>query len=157
MDILIPVLFITAGFLLIILEVYLIPGFNVVGVLGFLLIVFAIGYMYTEISPVGGSVALVGSLIGGASIFYMLWKSGAWERFILATTLADDPQQERTEQRKQFLGKRGVAVTSLRPSGHVEIDGERVEVVTRGEFISAGSSIRVVAMKDRWSYVVRLD
>lgn len=159
MDILIPVLFITVGFLLIILEVYLIPGFNVVGILGFLLIVFAIGYMYTEISPLGGSVALVGSLVGGVLMFYMLWKSGAWERFILATTLADNPQRESSgvERRKRFLGKRGIAVTSLRPSGHVEIDGERVEVVTRGEFISAGSNIRVVAMKDRWSYVVRLD
>lgn len=159
MDILIPVLFIAVGFLLIVVEVYLIPGFNVVGILGFLLIVFAIGYMYTEVSTIGGSVALLGSLVGGVSIFYMLWKSGAWDRFILATTMAENPVQERSgrEHRKRFLGKRGVAVTSLRPSGHVEIDGERVEVVTRGEFISAGSNIRVVAMKGRWSYVVRLD
>lgn len=159
MDILLPVLFITVGFLLIILEVYLIPGFNVVGILGFLLIIFAIGYMYTEISPLGGSLALVGSLVGGVSIFYMLWKSGAWERFILATTLAENSSAARSgaDQRRRFLGKRGVAVTSLRPSGYVEVDGERVEVVTRGEFISEGSSIRIVAMKDRWSYVVCLD
>ena len=159
MDILIPVLFITVGFLLIIVEVYLIPGFNVVGILGFLLIVFAIGYMYTEISPFGGSVALIGSVIGGVLIYYMLWKSGAWERFILATSLGEDQDAERAgnEQRKRFLGRRGVAVTSLRPTGYVDIDGERVEVVTRGEFISVGSNIRIVAMKDRFRFVVCLD
>ena len=38
----------------------------------------------------------------------------------------------------------------------VEIDGERIEVVTEGEYIAAGSNVRVVAM-DRRRYFARLD
>lgn len=41
-------------------------------------------------------------------------------------------------------GRRGVAVSSLRPSGVAEIDGERVDVVTSGGYIPAGESIEVV-------------
>lgn len=41
-------------------------------------------------------------------------------------------------------GRRGVAVTSLRPSGIAEIDGERVDVVSSGGYIPAGDPIEVV-------------
>ncbi|MBW3604479.1 MAG: hypothetical protein KY460_06100 [Actinobacteria bacterium] len=41
-------------------------------------------------------------------------------------------------------GRRGVAVSSLRPSGVAEIDGERVDVVTAGGYIQAGHPIEVV-------------
>jgi membrane-bound serine protease (ClpP class) len=61
-----------------------------------------------------------------------------------------------SEQRARYLGKTGVALSPLRPTGIVEIDGERVEVATEGDFIAAGSRIKVVAM-DRRRYFVRLD
>lgn len=149
---------IVTGFALILVEVYLVPGFNVIGILGFLLVVFAVGFVYTESGVVGGSMALFGSGAAGAAMFYWLWKSGAWNKFILATSLRhDDVQVAREhEHRARYLGKTGVAVTPLRPTGVVEVDGERIEVVTEGEFIAAGSKIRVVAM-DRRRYFARLD
>ncbi len=158
MEVLIPILFISVGFLLIVVEVYLIPGFNVIGILGFLLIVFAVGYMYSESGLVGGTIALAGSAGSGVLLFYLLWRSGAWDRFILATTLRVDDEVvvREADQRKRYLGKSGVAITSLRPTGVVEIEGERIEVATEGEFIAAGSSVRIVAM-DRRRYFARLD
>ncbi len=158
MELLIPLSFILVGFGLIVVEVYLIPGFNVVGVLGFLLIVFAIGYVFSEMGPAGGAVALAGSLATGTMLFYGLWKSGAWDRFILAASLRHDVDvaAREHEHRSRYLGKTGVAMTPLRPTGVVEIDGERIEVVTEGEFIASGSSIRVVAM-DRRRYFARLE
>lgn len=53
------------------------------------------------------------------------------------------------------LGKIGVAVTPLRPTGTAEIEGSRVPVSTEGEFIAQGSYVRVVA-KARKRYFVRL-
>lgn len=158
MDFLIPILLIAAGFALIIVEVYLIPGFNVIGVLGFLLIVFAIGYVFSEQGVVGGGLTLFGSGAMGALLFYGLWRSGAWNQFILATNLRQNSEvvAREHEHRARYLGKKGVAMTPLRPTGIAEIDGERIEVVTEGEFIAAGSLIRVVAM-DRRRYFARLD
>ncbi len=158
MEFLIPILLIVVGFALILVEVYLVPGFNVIGILGFLLIVFAVGFVFTESGMVGGSLALFGSSAAGAALFYTLWKSGAWNRFILATSLRHDDElvAREHEHRARYLGKTGVAVTPLRPTGVIEVDGERIEVVTEGEFIAAGSNVRVVAM-DRRRYFARLD
>lgn len=149
---------IAIGFALIIVEVYLIPGFNVIGVLGFLLIVFAIGYVFSEEGVLGGGLTLIGTGAAGALLFYGLWRSGAWNRFILATNLRQSSEivAREHEHRARYLGKKGVAMTPLRPTGVAEIDGERIEVVTEGEFIAAGSLIRVVAM-DRRRFFARLD
>ena len=157
MELLIPIVLVVIGLGLIVAEVYLVPGFNVVGIMGFLLLVFAVGYSYSEGGFLGGTLALIstGGVTGG--VFYLLWRSGAWERFVLATNLkADDSLVQReSEDRARYLGKVGTAATPLRPTGIAEIEGERIEVVTEGDFIAAGSRIRVVAM-DRRRYFVRL-
>jgi membrane-bound serine protease (ClpP class) len=142
---------------LIAVEVYLVPGFNVVGVFGFVVILFAIGYAFSETGLVGGIYALIGTVVVGGGLFYLMWTSGAWDRFVLATNLRSDEDSvvRESEHRAKYLGKSGVAMTPLRPTGVAEIDGERIEVVTEGEFIASGSKVRVVAM-DRRRFFVRL-
>ena len=137
LELLIPILLIVVGFALILVEVYLVPGFNVIGILGFLLIVFAIGYVFTETGLLGGSLALFASVAAGIGLFYGLWKSGAWNRFILATSLRHDDElvAREHEHRARYLGKTGVAITPLRPTGVIEIGGERIEVVTEGMWL----------------------
>ncbi len=157
MDLLLPIALIVVGLALILIEVYLVPGFNIFGILGALTIVFAVGYAFSEGGLAFGALALVGSVAAVAGVSWFLYATGAWDRFVLSTSLRRDPgtvERER-EDRKKFLGQTGVAVTPLRPTGVVEIDGERVEVSTEGEFIAAGSRVRVVAM-DRRRYFVRL-
>ena len=157
MELLIPIALILAGLALIAAEVYLVPGFNIVGILGLVLIVFAVGYVFTEGGVVGGVLALVGTIAGGGLLFWFMWQSGAWDRFVLSTNLRQDETVAATEaeQRNRYLGREGTALTPLRPTGVVEIGDERLEVVTEGEFIAAGSRIRIVAM-DRRRYFVRL-
>ncbi len=157
MEFLIPIALVAAGIGLILVEVYLVPGFNVVGIIGTLLIFFAVGHTFVEHGMIGGTVALAGSAVTIGGMFYWLWQSGAWDRFILATSLRRDDQliARESEDRSRVLGQKGVAVTPLRPSGIVEIDGRRIEVRTEGEFIAAGSEVRVVAM-DRRQYFVRM-
>lgn len=157
MELLLPIALILVGLGLILIEVYLVPGFNVVGVLGFLLMLFAVGVVFAERGVGWGLTALLGTMLVTAGMFYWLWTSGAWDRFILETTLQADEERvtRESEYRSRYLGKVGVAVTPLRPTGIAEIDGERIEVVTEGAFIAAGSGVRVVAM-DRRRYFVRL-
>lgn len=157
MELLLAIAIILVGLLLIGIEVYLVPGFNVVGLLGLVCILVALGYVFITIGPAGGLLALSGTLVVGGGMFVWMWRTGAWDRFVLTTTLRQDEREiaRESEQRERYLGKTGVALTPLRPTGIVEIDGERLEVVTEGEFIAAGSQVRVVA-KDRRRYFVRL-
>jgi membrane-bound serine protease (ClpP class) len=51
------------------------------------------------------------------------------------------------EQLTHLIGKRGVALSYLRPAGVAEIDGERVDVVTEGEYVPAGTPIEVIELE----------
>ena len=77
--------------------------------------------------------------------------------FVLATSLSRDTDADArdADARSRYLGRDAVAVTPLRPGGIVEVGGERVEVQTEGEFIAAGSMVRIVAM-DRRRFFVRM-
>ena len=158
MEILIPIALILVGVAFILFEVYLVPGFNVVGIIGVLVVFFGVGYGFNETGLVGGTLFLVGAVVAIGGTFMWLWKSGAWDRFILATNLRRDENliARESEDRARYLGEAGTAITPLRPTGIVEIGGHRIEVMTEGEFIAAGSNVRVVAM-DRRRYFVRLD
>jgi len=156
-ELLLPIVLILVGVSLIVAEVYLIPGLNIVGVLGALMVLFAVGVAFTQVGMFGGVMALLSATGLTSGAFWWLWSSGAWDRFILVASLKPDAKQlaRDSDKRATYLGKRGTAVTPLRPTGIAEIDGDRIEVVTEGDFISAGSDIKVVAM-DRRKYFVRL-
>lgn len=157
MELLVPIALVALGLAFIVVEVYLVPGFNVIGIFGFLMMLFGVGYAFFEIGTTAGVLTLVGAVAAISGSFYWMWQSGAWDRFVLSTSLRADEGavEEAGEHRARYLGRSGVAVTPLRPTGVAEIDGERIEVVTEGEFIASGSRIRVVAM-DRRRYFVRL-
>jgi membrane-bound serine protease (ClpP class) len=56
--------------------------------------------------------------------------------------------------RTDLVGQEGVAVTDLRPAGTATIAGERVDVVTEGEFVTQGSTVRVLR-SEGYRHVVR--
>lgn len=157
MEFLLPILLILVGLGLIAAEVYLVPGFNVLGLFGFGLLIYGLVRIFIEAGPEGGLAALALTCLGVGGVFYALWTSGAWGRFVLEANLRPDPSEQtrESEHRSKYLGKEGTAVTPLRPGGIVDIDGTRLEAQTEGEFIASGSEVRVVAM-DRRRYFVRL-
>ena len=158
MDFITPLLFILVGVALITAEVYFIPGLNVVGVAGVLSLLLGVGYAFVTSGLIGGAVTLGGSVVLSGLLGMALVRSGAWNRFVLQSDLGSSPSDRLLEEetRARYLGRSGTAVSPLRPTGVAEIDGERVEVQTEGEFIAAGSRIRIVAM-DRRRYFARLD
>lgn len=157
MELLIPIVLVLLGLTLIAVEVYVVPGLTFVGVGGALAVLGGIVYAFVVSGPMGGLLATLGALAAGGALYYVMWESGAWERFVLEADLRRDADADTREQdaRSRYLGRTAVAVTPLRPTGIVEIEGERLEVQTEGEFIASGSAVRVVAM-DRRRFFVRL-
>ncbi len=157
MELIIPILLIALGLGLIALEVYVVPGIGVVGFGGGGAIIAGVIYAFVTHGATGGAFAALGTLALGGGMFYLMWESGAWDRFVLAADLRRDADADARENdaRSRYLGRSAVAITPLRPGGIVEVDGERVEVQTEGEFIASGSLVRVVAM-DRRRFFVRL-
>lgn len=51
---------------------------------------------------------------------------------------------EVTSAKQSLVGRSGVSITPLRPSGIAEIDGQRVDVMTAGAFIEKNKTVTVV-------------
>jgi membrane-bound serine protease (ClpP class) len=59
----------------------------------------------------------------------------------------DTPAEKRTVKLPdELIGQEGVALTYLRPSGTVQLGERRIDVVTDGKFVEAGTKIRVVSV-----------
>lgn len=141
------VLLFLLGIGLLLLEILVIPGFGVVGILG-LASMFA--SLYLSFPNVTTALAVIGfsfaaSIVGGIFILRRVPRSGVWRKISLQATL-EDPGfiGEDPDHPTIVVGAVGRALTPLRPAGTIEIGGRRVDAMSEGEFIPAGSMTQIV-------------
>lgn len=157
------VLLLGLGMLALGVEMFLLPGVGVAGVVGVCFVAAAVILALVGAGPAGLDVGGALSVLG-ASVAIVLAVIFAWLRHLPNSRrfagLLHTQQTDRAEgyiaapQRADLVGLAGIAVTDLRPSGAATIDGERVDVVTEGDFIAAGQSITVVRAEG-YRHVVR--
>ena len=157
MELFVPIALILVGLALVAVEVAVVPGFNVLGVVGVLGAAVGVVVAFVEYGVAGGLGTLAATVLTAGGMAYLLVESGAWDRFILSDSLRRDADADAEEHagRSRMLGHTGTAVTPLRPGGVAEVDGTRLDVETEGAFVAAGSRVRVVAL-DRRRYIVRV-
>lgn len=147
------------GVLLIIAEVFVIPGFGVAGVAGISLTVLSLvlimlnnDFFNFEFVPLGdiivASFATIGGLAGGILLLFFggarLSKTKAFQRIALGDTQEVKDGYSVNTFNANLLGQKGKAFTILRPSGKVIIDEQIYDAFTRGDFIEKGESIEVI-------------
>jgi len=142
-----------AGIILLALEVLVIPGFGIAGVMGILALVAALvlslvgpGFTTSFLLAAAGRVvlALLFAVLLSLLLLRFLPRLPFGRRLILKRGLATaEGYSSAPEGDAQWLGKTGRASSPLRPAGIAEIDGQRVDVVSDGEHIDAGQPIRV--------------
>nr|PZN83022.1 MAG: peptidase [Acidobacteriota bacterium] len=146
-------LLVFVGVLLLLVEVFLLPGFTLAGVAGIVMLVAGLGLTLVGsgataaavISALGRvAISVLVALAGGLVAMRFLPKLPFGRRLILSTDMeAEEGFVSSPETDRQWLGRTGRAVSPLRPAGIAEIDGTRVDVVSDGVFIDAGAPVRV--------------
>jgi membrane-bound serine protease (ClpP class) len=146
----VALLLLIAGLLLLAAELVLIPGSTVVGLLGAGSILASIYLQFGGDFPLVAGLAVIIIGVGLGLAFWLLPSSTLTRRFALATSLEGNSATGSTSNIKpNLIGRYGRALSDLRPSGVADIEGERVDVVADGEFISVGSSLEVVRVEGR--------
>ncbi|MBW2509798.1 MAG: NfeD family protein [Deltaproteobacteria bacterium] len=132
------------GFLLLFTEVAVVPGFGVAGILGVLALGAGAVAAWTELGPFWGGVT--GGVSVVAAFIMLLWlpKSRAGRKMVLEHSQAHAASQK---DRRELLGRRGVTVTPLRPSGRVRFGSDEVDVVTEGEYIDRQQEVEVMTVE----------
>ncbi len=143
------------GVILLAIEIFITPGFGVMGFSGMLLILVSFVSAMTErmpgtwrpvdFSPETFSVPLLKVMISFIGAFVIALIAGKFlpeTRAFRSLTLAEvvpDMEQDNT-----FLGLEGLAHSDLRPGGTAYVNGQKLDVVTRGDFIPSKTEIRIV-------------
>lgn len=135
------------GFLFIFFE-FFIPG-GVLGIVGAGLMALGIYICFKTQGPDTGWIVLVCAL--GLSIitvivgFKVVPHTALGKVLILHRGVSKaDGYSAQADDPEELMGKEGISVSNLRPTGIATIDGRRMDVMADGEYIMAGARVRVV-------------
>ena len=147
-----------AGVVLLLLEIFVIPGFGIAGISGIALIFISI--FLTLGGGVGaihtiGIVALI-LLVSFLVLLFFFPKLPIWKKLGLARRETRKEGYVAVKEEKHLEGKEGKAITMLRPAGVVEIEGKRYDALTDGEFIEKGKKIVVTKVEGGKIFVKRI-
>ena len=141
---------------LLLVEIFVIPGFGVAGVSGVLLIFGSllsalVGNVGLDF-PSGEALTSAITTLAITSVLFVVMlfslarylpKSGRFGQLVLAPELSASEGYTSAESHFELVGRVGIAITPLRPSGMAEFDGERIDVTSVSDYIEAGSTIVV--------------
>jgi membrane-bound serine protease (ClpP class) len=154
------------GILLILLEIFVIPGFGIAGIVGLLMVVGSLMFSmvdgvewqryqwsgdgsYGILDAISGPALHLGlGIFGSIILLYLIMRYlpdvPFLKRFFLPTALAAGTGIESHPEDSARVGQTGFALTDLRPAGKAEIAGGIVDVVAEGEFVSKGAPVRII-------------
>lgn len=145
------------GILLMIMEIFL-PG-GIVGAIGFISIV--TGLIMAAYDTQQGLASLGIAVLVTVIVMLILIKKygikGLFSKFILSEVQRNEAGYVAPKDQRDLLNKNGVALTPLRPAGVVKIDGKRIDAVSAGGFIAAGSQIVVSQVEGTRVVVQEID
>jgi membrane-bound ClpP family serine protease len=145
MDWLTVALLLLFGLLFLIVEVLFIPGTTLVGLVGFALLVAGVWLGYRDLGTTAGHYALVVSVVAAGIMLYIGLRPKNLHRFAL--TNVNDSQVRDVRRPDVQPGTTGRALSALRPAGNVLFGEVRREATTRGEFLDAGTPVRVLRIE----------
>lgn len=157
------VLLLLLGLGALLVELLVLPGFGVAGILGIASLAGAVILALLGAAPGTGDIVQAFSVLGVAVVITVA-VAYAWLRHLpnshrFRGVLLQDQATAADGYvaalpRAELVGRAGTALTDLRPAGVAQLGEERLDVVTEGEFIAAGAAVTVVR-SDGYRHVVR--
>lgn len=142
----IPIILQMAGVAVIIAEIVL-PSGGLLAIIAAGLFGYSLYTVFTEVSAFAGMVFVIADVILLPVVLIAGIKLLAVSPVTLRTRLSKtDGYSSQLESLNAFKGGSGTALTTLRPAGTALIDDQRVDVVSRGEYIEKGTAVAVVAV-----------
>lgn len=149
------------GVVLLAVEVFLLPGFGVAGFTGIVLIIASILMAMVARFPGGDAFDLPADMLTGAVLEFtqalvvlvlgawavggLLPKTSAFRRLMLQAVVDGHTPPPASET--LHPGLQGVALSPCRPGGVGRFAGERLDIVSTGDFLESGTAIELVARR----------
>jgi len=142
----VPVFLQFVGILVIIAEI-IIPSGGILSILAAGLFGYSLYLVFTDISASAGMAFILADLFIVPILVYFGIKFLAKSPVTLRTKLSkQNGVTVQSPDQNDYLGCLGMAITDLRPSGIARIKDERLDVMTRGEYLEKQTEIVVIAV-----------
>jgi membrane-bound ClpP family serine protease len=129
------------GLVFLVLEILVIPGVGIAGVIGFLLIAVGVWQSYSVYGTIAGHLVLAGTFILTVLALFISLRGKTWRKLALSTSI--DSKVNVIDHELIRKGDSGKTVSRLAPMGKAQINGEFYEVSTNGDFIDQQTEIVV--------------
>lgn len=143
MDIIIVIVLLLIGLLLILAEIFLLPGITFAAIGGAIFGIGGVGYAYSAFGTIGGTITLVCALLIFGISFVWLIKSRALDKIALKTdigsTIADKTHSDSIKE-----GDKAITISRLNPIGKVKIGHTIAEAKTLDGFTDEGIEVYVI-------------
>jgi membrane-bound ClpP family serine protease len=127
------------------------PGFGAPGIIGGILLFIGIISTAKTIFDAAIMIVIILAILGIALTFVL--QSATKGRLSRILILNEAQKKEAgyngTEDLEYFIGKEGVVFSILRPSGTVDFDGVKLDVVSEGNFIPKDTKVKVIKVEGR--------
>ncbi len=150
------ILIVILGIGLIVVEVFILPGFGIPGILGIAMLLFGlfasmvgnVGLSFPSMDQMSGPIwTLAITLLLGVALIMSLYRylpeNKTFSKLVLSATTDVNYGYTSSNSLEDLKGLNGVALTALRPSGTVLIENDRIDVTTEGDFIEKGAKVVV--------------
>ncbi len=155
MNLITILLLISAGTILILFEIFLLPGL-VVGLIGAGLCIWGIYEAFITLGTNSGWIILIITIIVNGVLAFIAYKNLHKSRFAMK-----EQNLGRVNEFDDFglvEGDEGMAITDLRPEGKALFNHQLISVWTfYGGFISSNQSIKIVRISDNKIFVNHLN
>lgn len=151
MDWILVIVLVLLGISLIVIEIIFVPGTTVVGILGIGLAAYGVYHSFISFGKGPGLMVLVSTIVVGGIVTVISFKSGVWDRFSLKKSI-DSKVNDEYELNLE-LNQEGRAVSALRPIGKAEFSDKEYEVQTIGNYVDAGTLVKIISIKGRKIFV----
>ena len=135
------VLLVVIGIMFLAIELFIIPGFSVPGLIGIAMIGYGIFKAMLAYGIQGMLTTFVLSILTSILLIKISLRSASAKKLSLDF---DVGEAHAVDDYSSLLGKAGSSLTALRPSGIAMIDSKRTDVVTNGEFIDPHIPLNVI-------------
>ena len=133
------------GVVLLITELIFVPGTTIIGIFGALLTIAGIWVGYSTFGSPGGHLILGGAVLLNALAIAFSFRPEVWARFGLKEV---NKAKAINDAAVEFVvGEEGYTLSALRPSGTASFHEKPTEVHTRGEFLNAGTAVRILKIE----------
>ena len=146
MGILFIVALVVSALLLLLVELFVIPGSSLAAFLSAVCLVWAVAYAFVNISAMAGIITLVIALILGFFVLSVFMRSKTLDKVALKEDVAATVDRSAAEQVQ--VGDKGHAITRLALIGNANINGHVVEVRSADGFLNEKTPVEVIRITD---------